>query len=160
MKALTISVVVGSAMFLLSILLTGLAAMPDAPSALTAVLPEVEVAEAFIRRQIISPDIESTLQLSLNGRHVSVEGRVACDEGEQVRLDVTVTQASSGAVGTGHTRAFCTGAAQDWIALAVAKGATKFAAGAAEACAVAETRLKGKTTDTHSWCADVTLVTP
>jgi hypothetical protein len=85
MKVLSISVVLGSAMFLLSIMMTDLASMADAPNSLTVVLPEVEVAEAFIRRNIISPEVESTLQLSLNGRHVFVEGRVACDDGEHVR---------------------------------------------------------------------------
>ncbi|HXF63825.1 MAG TPA: hypothetical protein VNK95_19535, partial [Caldilineaceae bacterium] len=108
--------------------------------------------------RFISPDIESTLKISLNYRHVTAAGRIHCTAGEQVRLDVTITQETTGAQATGHSQHFCTGEVQTWTAKAVARGATVFELGAAEACAIAVTRLHGKVTDAFSWCRTVTLV--
>jgi hypothetical protein len=121
------------------------------------VLPKVEVAEARLLIRIISPEIESTLYVPLDLQRVFVKGHVACDSGEQVRIAVTITQESSEAEATGHTKTFCTGTVQERTAQAVAKGGTKVAAGPAQACAVVTTRLKGEEIDTYSWCKAVTL---
>jgi hypothetical protein len=160
MKRLGIAAGAAVAAFMFTLLLTGLAGLASQYSALApvqALLPEARVAEALIIRHIISPEIESTLELSLNQRHVAVAGHIHCTAGEQVRVDVTIRQEATGAQGIGHTRDFCTGEVQNWRAQAVARGPVKFALGPAQACAVAITRLKGKVTDDFSWCKAVLL---
>ncbi|HSM56288.1 MAG TPA: hypothetical protein VK879_09050 [Candidatus Sulfomarinibacteraceae bacterium] len=126
--------------------------------ALRAVIPEAHVAEARIFTGVISPSIESELALGSNRRLVEVRGHIACEEGEQLRIDVTVTQGATGAVARGHTQDVCTGDIQVWTARVVARGPVASVTGAAEACAVAQTRSRGHVTDAYSWCKGVTLV--
>jgi len=49
-----------------------------------------------------------------NGHHVIVTGPIACTQGEQAFLRVTVTQRTTGALAEGHTRIICTGDTQQW----------------------------------------------
>jgi hypothetical protein len=157
MKRIGIAVGAAVAAFMFTVLLTGLASQYSSLAPVQALLPEAKVAEALIIRHIISPEVESTLELSLNQRQVAVAGRIHCTAGEKVRVDVTVRQEATGAQGIGHTQDFCTGEVQHWRAKAVARGPVTFALGPAQACAIATTRLKGKVTDTFSWCKAVML---
>lgn len=126
--------------------------------ALRAVIPAAPVAEARILTGVISPGIESGLVLANNERLIEVKGHIACDEGEQLRIDVRITQGATGATAVGHTQDFCTGDVQTWTGRAVVRGRNAVVAGAAEACAVAQTRFRGQVTDSFAWCKDVALV--
>ncbi len=89
---------------------------------------------------------------ALKGAHVLATGIVACDAGERLKLQLTVTQRATGAVARGSTRGVCTGEVQEWPVRLQRRGPAKFAAGAAAACALAVTSLHGKPTDAHQWC--------
>lgn len=125
---------------------------------LQALIPNAPVAEARIITRIISPALQSTLDLLPNNRQVHVVGHIHCDAGEQLRIDFTITQDSRQAKAKGHTQDFCTGEVQTWTGRTAAAAPTPFAPGPAEACAVATTRYRGKVTDTFTWCKPVTLV--
>src|ERR671914_3116765 len=49
-----------------------------------------------------------------NGHHIIVTGPIACTQGEQAFLHVTVTQRTTGALAEGDTRITCTGDTQQW----------------------------------------------
>jgi hypothetical protein len=115
--------------------------------ATTAML--TQSADAAIR----SNTIDTEAALNVQGRHAIVSGPIICDEGDQLRIQLTVWQDASGAYGEGRTQLWCTGELQQWSVRVVARGATTFEAGPAEACAVGITRHRGKTTDERAWCA-------
>lgn len=108
---------------------------------------------AVLRRRTITPEFDPPLELRA-GRVVFARGGIACDPGEVYRVDVELTQGEAHA--TGRTAGRCTGDAQTWQAVVVARGGATFAAGPAHACAVATTRRQG-ITDSHEWCADPVL---
>ena len=114
-------------------------------------------ATELIIRRYISPDIASPLTLRPNDRLIEVQGGIACTQGEQFRVRVTLTQSATGAYAEGHTQAFCTGEKQIFTLLAVARGATSFETGAARAEAVATTYSHGTPTDTHAGWRNVIL---
>jgi hypothetical protein len=112
-------------------------------------------------RRIISPEIDSPVRLSGAGRQLLVRGPITCLAGDEVRIRVTVTQRTTGAVAEGRWRRLCTGGSRHWTTkAAVAEGPAAFAAGPAQACAVALARRGGKPTDALQWChkGDVLLV--
>lgn len=125
---------------------------------LQTLIPNAPAAEARIITRIISPALESNLELLPNNRLVHVVGHIHCDAGEQLRIDFIITQADRQANARGHTQDFCTGEVQTWAGRTAAAAPTPFAPGPAEVCAVATTRFRGKVTDTFSWCKPVTLV--
>lgn len=102
--------------------------------------------------------VEATLPLSTIGREILISGHGGCTENEEVTVELTVTQAATGATATGQTQQTCSGVLQQWQALATADTATAFDGGAAEVCGVATTRADGYVTDTFEWCRDVTLI--
>ena len=112
----------------------------------------------LIIRRFISPDIASPLTLRTNDRLIAVRGGIACTRGEQFRVNVVVTQGTTGAYAEGHGQGFCTGEKQVFTLLAVARGSTRFAPGLARAEAFAATLAHGTVTDTHSWWRNVVLV--
>lgn len=132
-----------------------------ASQAAQALLPSAEAAPLLRATRAISIPfgIASPVQLSDNGRHIFIEGHGGCAADQMVRVHVTVTQSTTGALARGHTQEFCTGDLQHWTIKAVARGPARFVAGPAEACGVARTRFRGKRTDTFQWCRDITLVT-
>jgi hypothetical protein len=58
--------------------------------------------------------IDPVATVTDDGRHLIVTGPIACTEGEQASLRVTVTQRATGAVAGGRTRITCTGDTQPW----------------------------------------------
>lgn len=111
---------------------------------------------ALARRAISIPFFTSaagfdTLDRRANSRQVDVTGHLACTEGGTFRVDVTITQASAGAEGEGHTQDKCTGETQTWTVLVVARGPAEFAPGPALVQGVAKTPQGGKLNDTFEW---------
>ena len=51
---------------------------------------------------------------TLEGAHVLATGIVACDAGERLELELTITQRATGAVARGNTRGVCTGEVPEW----------------------------------------------
>ncbi len=96
----------------------------------------------------------------LEGAHVLATGIVACDAGERLRLELTVTQRTTGAIARGTTRGVCTGEVQEWPVRLERRGRARFVAGAVNGCALAVTSLRGKPTDAEQWCrADAITLT-
>lgn len=104
---------------------------------------------ALIRNNTIDPDAT----LFANGRQALVSGPIACDRGDHLRIQITVTQASTGAWGTGHSQVRCTGEVQEWTVRVIARGPITFGPGHADATAEGITRFRGSTTDSHVWSA-------
>lgn len=102
--------------------------------------------------------VEPTLPLGTLGRDVLISGHGGCTENEVVTVELTVTQAATGATAVGDTQQVCNGLLQHWYALAHADTPTLFSGGAAEVCGIATTHDSGEVTDTYEWCRDVTLV--
>ncbi|HBY94061.1 MAG TPA: hypothetical protein DEP84_08880 [Chloroflexi bacterium] len=153
----------------IALVLYGLAftlATPAPVQAATEVIPVRDRADPAMRivTRIISPQIQSTLDLTANLRHIEVKGHIVCDRGEMVRIRVVVTQDSTRAVAQGHTQDFCIAEDADdvqfWTVNAVARGPAGFEPGRAEVCAWANTRFRSEITDRFQWCKEVTLVNP
>lgn len=115
------------------------------------VLLLTQTTSANMFRNTINPDVT----MNANGRHLSVKGPIACSEGELLRIRLTVTQASTGALAQGYTSLDCSGDDVDleWSLKAVTYGAARFEEGEAQACALGLTRLNGEVTDIRQWCA-------
>ena len=115
------------------------------------VLLLTQTTSAAMFRNTINPDVT----MNANGRHLKVKGPIACDTGEILRIRITVTQASTGALAQGYTRLECQGEPQDleWSLKAVTYGAARFEEGEAQACALGSTRLRNNVTDIRQWCA-------
>jgi hypothetical protein len=92
-----------------------------------------------------------------SGRRVVVTGPIVCTAGEGVKLRVTVTQRSTGAVGQGHTRFTCTGALQQREVWVAHDKKAAFADGVATAVAFARTTAQGTPMDAHQWLVEVTV---
>jgi hypothetical protein len=101
---------------------------------------------------------DPTAKVSKNGHVIRATGTLTCDVGERLSLRLTITQAQTAAYAEGRTRARCTGAELQWKVRADGRLRTRFAQGAAQACALGITRRNGRPTDAHQWCVDVTLV--
>ena len=144
--------------FVLLITLQILVGLGKVAVELPALIPNAQVAEARIITRIISPELQSNLDLLPNNRLVNIVGHIHCDAGEQLRIDFTITQDARQAKAKGHTQDFCTGEVQTWTGRTAAAAPPPFTPGPAEACAVATTRSRGKVTDTFTWCKSVTLV--
>ncbi len=99
-----------------------------------------------------------SLALMDDGDSVVATGRGACTAGETITIAFTVTQ-STGARATGLWDGACTGALQSWTQTSSTIPSPSLSAGAATACAVAETRADGTVTDSQDWCNDVLLAT-
>lgn len=110
-----------------------------------------QVTSAGMFRNTIDPDVT----MNQNGRHLSIRGPIACDTGELLRIRITVTQATTGALAQGYTSLDCAGEDVDleWSARAVTYGAARFEEGEAQACAMGLTRIGKTVTDIRQWCA-------
>jgi hypothetical protein len=102
--------------------------------------------------------IDPTATITPNGRHLLVSGPIQCTEGEKVRIEVSVTQSSTGAVGKGVWQSLCTAEVQQWSLKAATQGKNTFEEGSAHASAVGTTRERGKVTDARGWSRTITLV--
>jgi hypothetical protein len=122
------------------------------PSSVAEVLLVAPVAQALIRTDLISTEIEPEARLLDN--RVLVRGVIVCTAQQTLLLRVTVTQASSSATSEAH--AACTGAVQTWSAVTAGSGA-RFARGDG-AVQVWSTTLEDG--DEHTWARPVRLVWP
>jgi hypothetical protein len=108
--------------------------------------------------KIIGNTIDPVANVSHHGRHLILTGPLACTEGERSLLRVTVTQPSTGAIAEGIALITCTGETNQWTLRATTRGRAAFEEGPATATALAQTFVRGVTTDAHQWLVNVTLV--
>jgi hypothetical protein len=114
-----------------------------------SVLLLAQTTSAAMFRNTINPDVT----VNGAGHILSVRGPIGCDDGELLRLRITVTQATTGALAQGYTSLNCTGDDLEWSLKAVTYGAARFEEGPAQACALGLTRLGNSVTDIRQWCA-------
>lgn len=127
-----------------------------APSKLAESDPGGAIIQATERISIPYGFLDS-LPLTADHASVKVSGQGACTAEESITIAFTVTQSTSGASVTGLWNGDCTGARQTWNNTPTATPGPNFTAGAAEACAFAETQENGSVIDTQDWCDDVFL---
>jgi hypothetical protein len=112
---------------------------------------------------VSSPGIQSftvdpTARISVK-RSVRTFGTITCTpSGERFVINVTLSQGSTGAVGTGSARGLCTGGAIAWTVAARTQPGPRFEPGPATLCFVATT-VRGKNTviDREDGCEELTL---
>ncbi len=103
--------------------------------------------------------IDSVARVSHGGRHVDLTGPIVCDQTQAVRMRVTVTQRTTGAVAEGYASFTGTQETQTWHVHAVARGPDRFVPGDATAVGLAmSTGSPGHNDDAHQWLVPVTLV--
>lgn len=115
----------------------------------TIALLLTQTASAVMFRNTINPDVT----MNGGGNVLSVRGPIGCDDGELLRLRLTVTQATTGALAQGYTSLDCTGDDVEWSLKAIAYGKARFEEGEAQACAMGLTRIGNTVTDIRQWCA-------
>ncbi len=89
--------------------------------------------------KIVFNTIDPVAIVTDHGRHLVVTGPIACTEGQQAFLRVTVTQRTTGALAEGRTRLTCTGNIQQWEIHASIQGQETFRDEPATAVALART---------------------
>lgn len=103
--------------------------------------------------------IDDVAVVSPDGRHIDVTGPLQVTADEQVELEVTITQRSTGAVAKGSLVFTATGEEQRWAVRATTVGRAVFEPGSAWAVGLAVTSMHGGiTTDASQWLVNVTLV--
>jgi hypothetical protein len=109
--------------------------------------------------RVVANTIDPVATLSDFGRQIDLTGPLACDQAQAVKLRVTLTQRTTGAIAEGYASVTGREAVQTWHVHAVAKGPASFAPGQATAVALASsTGSPGHNDDAHQWLVDVTLV--
>ncbi|MGH2839747.1 MAG: hypothetical protein ACRDKY_02850 [Solirubrobacteraceae bacterium] len=104
---------------------------------------------------------DATGTVGASGRVVRVHGPIVCTKDMAVRLDVTVTQRKTGALGRGTWRGLCTGSEQRWkLADVRAVGAGRFSPGRVMACTAGVLRNSKGPEDAVQWCESVRLKRP
>jgi len=100
-------------------------------------------------------NIARNVQLS-NNRVAQVTVLANCTEGQQLRLDVQLTQ--DGVVGEGHVIGECTGNLTGYPVTDPAQGRVGFAEGPALAHAHADVVVNGQTVETDDWTRQVNVI--
>lgn len=101
---------------------------------------------------------DATGTLRQDGRLVSVNGPITCTKNMALRIDVTLTQRKTGALGRGTWRGVCSGVPQRWTVVNVRSlGDRRFTAGRVTACAAAVLRNRTRPVDALQWCEMVRL---
>lgn len=101
---------------------------------------------------------DATATLRQDGRLVSVKGPITCTKNMALRIDVTLTQRKTGALGRGTWRGVCSGVPQRWTLDDVRSvGDRRFTTGRVTACAAAVLRNRTRTVDAVQWCEMVRL---
>jgi hypothetical protein len=97
--------------------------------------------------------------VSSDGRHVTTQVSLECDEGERYFLRLTITQDESGALAQARQPGECTEDDMDVVVSAPARGKTLFEANEeTEACALVRTRDKSEISDAEQFCeVDINL---
>jgi hypothetical protein len=101
--------------------------------------------------------IDPLVSLSENGRHLVVTGPITCPADDRVRIRVTVTQRTTGAIAEGITHVVCTGEQQEWVAELSTRGKQAFLPGDATAVALGQTTNPVDSPDAHQWLVTVEL---
>jgi hypothetical protein len=97
-------------------------------------------------------------RLSARGTALQLRGVVRCSACKGFTLGVTVSQASSGAIGQGGLRCVCHSGSERWVTTARTREATTFRAGTARVCIWITARgPTGEAIDARQWCQDVRL---
>ena len=104
------------------------------------------------RRTISDPGLNTPLTISETGRKIMVTGHVACVKGDEYKVQTSVTQSSTAALGRGETPGTCTGKEEQFAVATWAYDEALFAAGPAQACALLTIRTRGKMSDVFQWC--------
>lgn len=99
---------------------------------------------------------DTPLTIEHDSRHVIATGHGGCTPGEQVTVDVVITQGAE-ARASGQTQEECTGQRQTWAVRAAVEGSATLTAGPARACGMATTRAGNEITDAFEWCRDIEL---
>jgi hypothetical protein len=105
----------------------------------------------------LSNTIDPLVLLSEDGRHLVVTGPITCPVDDRVRIRVTITQRTTGAIAEGITHVVCTGEPQEWVAELAAHGKEVFLPGAATAVAFGRTTNPVESPDAHQWLVNVEL---
>ena len=93
--------------------------------------------------------------VSSDGRHVTTQVSIECDEGERYFVRLTVTQDDTGALAQVRQPGECTGAEEDLVLSAPARGRAVFDVNdETEACALVRTRMQSEITDAEQFCED------
>jgi hypothetical protein len=125
---------------------------------LTMIMAQAVPAGMF--RNTFVPEAE----LLMNGRIAKVTAEIECTAGEQVLVNVVLTQQSSLTMGRGAGRAHCQGEHETLFIpiLVFAERGRSFEHGNATASGLAETRHHGVRTDLRQWQPGdgITLVSP
>lgn len=100
-----------------------------------------------------------TVTVKQDGRLLVVSGPFTCQEGARATVEVRVTEASTGAVGSATTRVKCAaGETQFRVAVRAAAARPFGLVGTATACGAARIDDRGKRLDAFQWCRDVVLL--
>lgn len=100
-------------------------------------------------------NIRPAADLTAGGRGAEMTVFVLCEEGRQVRIEVTLDQEGASGAGRGDFR--CTGRLEDYPVGIHATGRYGFEAGPAAAKMTAEVRDRGAVDETFEWSRAVTL---
>ena len=93
--------------------------------------------------------------VSSDGRHVTTQVSIECDEGERYFVRLTVTQDETGALAQVKRPGECTGEDEDLVLSAPARGKALFDVNEeTEACALVRTRATSEVTDAEQFCED------
>ena len=92
------------------------------------------------------------------GRAIHVGGPIRRDKGDTLKLRVTVSQRTTGAVAEGDTQDVATGRFECWEVVAECRGDAAFEEGPAQASVLGTTWLKGDVTDAVQWSGDLVLM--
>jgi hypothetical protein len=93
--------------------------------------------------------------VSSDGRHVTTQVSLECDEGERYFVRLTITQDETGALAQVKRPGECTSDDMDLVLSAPARGNALFDVDdETEACALVRTRDKGDITDAEQFCEE------
>jgi alpha-tubulin suppressor-like RCC1 family protein len=102
-------------------------------------------------------NIDPDVVLEHNDRVSTVTVVAACEEGQRLHVEVTLTQGTVAGVGVGSGH--CTGGLEDYPVTLPAHGRERFTEGVAEASAAAFIVDHGSVVDTQAWTRQVQIVT-
>lgn len=106
--------------------------------------------------RLSSNTIDPIVKFAPNNKILVATGPIECTKGENLSLEVIVTQRENAAIARGKLETTCTGAIQQWEVNT--KPESKFKTGTATAWALAITRDNKKITDVDQWSKEVTIV--
>jgi hypothetical protein len=100
-------------------------------------------------------NINPNVTLERNDRISNVTVLATCEAGQQLHVEVTLTQGAASGFGVGQGQ--CTGGLEAYLVTVPAQGNDPFAEGSAQVEAAALIRDRGLVVDTQEWVRTVTL---